>query len=84
LSGSLLQSATKSVTAGLDRNIAAFDKAIRTIEAKEAAAIKKMGSHLRTFDEQVRKLFVFDSIKHYLFWAGCVSNVVILILLLFR
>jgi hypothetical protein len=72
---------TKSVSAGLERNISAFEKAIRTIENKEAAAIKRMGNHLKTFDEHARKLFFFDSVKQYLFWAGGVSNVVIVILL---
>jgi len=84
LADSLLHSATKSVTAGLSKNAAMFDKAIANIEGKETAAIKRMGIHLRAFDEQARKLFVFDSIKQYLFWAGCISNIAILILLLLR
>jgi len=82
LKDSLLQSATKSVAAGLAQNIAAFDKAISNIEGKEVAAIKRMGKHLRDFDEQARRLFEFDTIKHWIFWGGCVSNVLVLILLL--
>jgi len=79
----LLHSATKSVTAGLAQNAAAFDKAIANIEAKEAAMLKRLENRHKTIEQRAQAMFDFDIVKQWVFWGGCACNVLVLILLLF-
>jgi hypothetical protein len=72
-----------AVTAGLQKSQTSFDKIIANIEAKEAAMLRRLDIRQKAIEKRARQMFEFDSIKQYIFWAGCISNLAMLILLLF-
>ena len=83
LSGSLLESTTKAVMIGLAQNATAFDRAIANIEAKEAAMLKRIDARHKAIEQRAQEMFDFDRVKQWVFWGGCVCNVIVMILLLF-
>jgi len=72
-----------AVTSGLQKSQAAFDKAIASIDTKEAAMLKKMDVRHKTIEQNIRQMFDFDTVKQWVFWGSCICNVLVLILLLF-
>ena len=83
LRSSLLESATKTVSAGLAQNAAMFDRAIANIENKETAMLKRLDNRHKIIERQAREMFDFDRVKQWVFWGGCACNVLVLILLIF-
>ncbi len=72
----------QTVDEGLKANKAALDSAAKKVTDYEKGITKTMSGHLATFNSQQNKLFKFDSFRSLVFWAGCISNIFSLILLL--
>ena len=81
LRGSLQRETIIALKAGLQKSQAAFDRAIANIEAKDTSLMKKLDDRHKKIESQAKKLFEFDDLKRWVFWGGCVCNVVVLALL---
>jgi len=73
----------KTVQEALKTNTDALSSATKKIEDYEKKVIKSMSQRLETFEDQKKRLFAFDNIRTALFWAGCISNFVTMLLLLY-
>jgi gamma-glutamyl phosphate reductase len=73
----------KSVQDELKANINALNSASKKIADYEKKVIKAMKDRLELFERQKEKLFTFDDVHAFLFWAGCVGNVCTLLLLIY-
>lgn len=73
----------QTVQEGLKANTDALGSATKKIADYEKTVIKSMKERLETFEDQKRRLFAFDSLRTAIFWAGCISNFVTLLLLFY-
>lgn len=73
----------KTVQESLKANTDALGSAVKKISDYEKNVIKTTKENLATFTERQKRFFDFDSFRTVVFWAGCISNFVTMLLLLY-
>lgn len=73
----------KTVQEALKANTDALGSAAKKIADYEKSVIKTTKESLAAFTERQKRFFDFDSLRTAVFWAGCISNFVTLLLLLY-
>jgi hypothetical protein len=71
----------QTVDEGLKANKAALASAVKKVTDYDTSIIKIMKEHLANFKNQQKNLFEIDGLRSGIFWVGCISNFVSLLLL---